>query len=182
YLENSIPMIFNAVLGLLGTLLIIAFLSLEVFWVCLLATSGIVLIFWLTRNSTFRFNQGYNEELEDRVRVIESEDDPAIATHFRKLMRWNIRLSDLETKNFSLSWALLMGVMVFAIVEPIRSGDVTHGAILALLMYVFNYIESVLDIPLQYQQFVRLEEISARLAGVEPDRVGKDNAAVAKNS
>ncbi|MEM7013156.1 MAG: ABC transporter six-transmembrane domain-containing protein [Verrucomicrobiota bacterium] len=165
YLEDSIPMIFTAVLGLLGSLVIIAFLSLNVFLVCLLATAGIAFIFWLSRRSTFRFNQGYNEELEDRVRVIEAENDGAIASHFQNLMRWNIRLSDLETKNFSFSWILLMGVIVFAVIEPIRSGNVSQGMILSLLMYVFNYIESVLGIPLHYQRFVRLQEISARLSG-----------------
>lgn len=45
----------------------------------------------------------------------------------------------------------------------IRSGIITYGQGLAILMYVFGYIESVIALPLFYQQFIRLQEIPSRL-------------------
>ncbi len=161
YLEHSFPLLFQGLLGLVGTLTIILFLQWKVFLVALAASLGIAIIFLLSRKATYRFNQGYNSVFEDRVRVVAEEQDGAsIREHFRSIMKWNIRLSDLETRNYSLSWALLIGVIVFAIIEPIRSGETSHGAILALVMYVFSFMENVLEIPYYYQQYVRLEEIT----------------------
>ena len=73
-----------------------------------------------------------------------------------------------------LSWGVLIGVLVYSIVVLIDGGVTTHGKVLSTLMYVFSYTESALILPLFYQQFVRLREISHRLAG-EP---GTASAAV----
>ena len=39
-----------------------------------------------------------------------------------------------------------------------------YGAVFALVMYVFQFMESVMLLPLFYQQWLRLREISGRLA------------------
>ena len=38
-----------------------------------------------------------------------------------------------------------------------------YGALFSLAMYVFQYIESVIGLPLFYQNWLRLEEIKERL-------------------
>ncbi len=165
YLENYFPEMINSFIGLFGTLVIIAFLNLNVFLACLAATALIIILYGLTSKKTYRLNSGYNSELEKQVEVLSGDDRPGIAAHFKRVANWNIRLSDLETANFSLSWLFLMGVLVYAIVATIESGITSHGQVLAILMYVFNYIETIVAIPFFYQQFVRLREISHRLEG-----------------
>ncbi|MFT4639961.1 MAG: hypothetical protein ACI8T1_003286 [Verrucomicrobiales bacterium] len=56
-----------------------------------------------------------------------------------------------------------MGVIVSSIVFTIQSGITAHGRILAIIMYVFDFIESVIAMPFFYQQYVRLNEITHRL-------------------
>ena len=165
FLENIFPEIINSAIALGGTLLIILYLNLRIFTACMISTALIILIYALSSKKIYRWNGSYNEELERRVEVLSSGERGAIRLHFKKLMGWNIRLSDLETVNFSLSWLLLIGVLVYAIVAIIESGVTAHGKVLAILMYVFSYIESVTAMPLFYQQYVRLKEITHRLEG-----------------
>ena len=163
FFENAFPEIINSAIALVGTLLIILYLDLNVFLACLVATVLVATIYSVTSSRTYRLNSSYNEELERRVEVLSADDRGSIVDHFKQVMKWNIRLSDLETTNFSLSWLMLMGVLLFAIVAIIDSGVSAHGRVLATLMYVFNYIECVVTMPFFYQQFVRLKEITHRL-------------------
>ena len=163
FLENSFPSIIDCVIGLVGALVMIWFLHSKVFASCLVATAVVVIIFAVTSKTTYAFNKGVNDESEKQVDVLSKGTMPEVSAHFRNMMRWNIRLSDLETVNFSLGWLVMLGVLVYSIVATIQSGVTTHGNVLSILMYVFGYIESVVAVPLFYQQFVRLQEISHRL-------------------
>ncbi len=161
FLENSFPAIIDCVIGLAGTLIMVWLLHAHVFFACLTATGIIVTIYAVTSNRTLSLNKGANDESEKSVRVISDALD--VSSHFGRLMRWNIRLSDLETITFSLSWLVMLAVLLFSVVTTIQSGVTTQGKVLSILMYVFGYIESLIALPLFYQQFVRLQEISGRL-------------------
>ncbi len=163
FLENSFPAIINCVIALVGTLLIVGMLQPSVFVGCVIATVLIGLLFAITSSKTYLLNQGYNDEVEKRVDVLSANDQNAVTSHFKRSMRWNIRLSDLETVNFSISWAIMIGVIVFSVWAAAQDSSITRGTVLSLLMYVFEYIESVVAIPFFYQQFVRLQEITHRL-------------------
>ena len=165
FLENSFPAIIDCVIGLGGALLMIWLLQTQVFFGCLAATGIVVAIYALTRRTTYALNRGANDETEQRVHILSEEPMPQVSAHFRRVMRWNIRLSDLETVNFAVSWLVMIAVLLFAVVATIQNGAATQGQVLSILMYVFGYIESVIAIPLFYQQFVRLQEISHRLVG-----------------
>ena len=47
--------------------------------------------------------------------------------------------------------------------EPLVTDDAEAGFVVAALMYVFQYIEGLMMMPLHIQQAIRLREISARL-------------------
>ena len=163
FLENSLPGIIDCVIGLSGALIMVWILQAKAFVACLAGTFVIVAIYALTRSTTFRLNRGLNDESEKEVDVLTNEQLPGVSAHYRRLMGWNIQMSDLETVTFSASWLVMIVVLLFSVAETIHSGETAQGKILAILMYVFAYIESVVAIPYFYQQFVRLQEISARL-------------------
>ena len=165
FFEASFPEIINCVIGLVGALVMIWFLQTNVFVGCLIATAIIVTIYAATRKTTYSLNQGVNHESEQQVQVLSTGRMPEVAGHFSRLMRWNIRLSDLETVNFATSWIVLIVLLVYSVASTIQSGVIDHGKVLSILMYVFGYIESVVAAPLFYQQYVRLQEISHRLVG-----------------
>ncbi len=162
FFEDSFPEIINSMIGLFGTLAIIFFLQTKSFFACLVGTAIILILYVATSRLTFRFNKGANDQSERHVDVLSRNDPPEIADHFNKIIRWNIRLSDLETVTFSLSWMVMIGVLAYSIFSTVQDGVTSYGKVLSILMYVFGYIESVIVMPLFYQQLVRLKEISQR--------------------
>ncbi|MEM9366224.1 MAG: ABC transporter six-transmembrane domain-containing protein [Planctomycetota bacterium] len=138
-------------------------LQTHVFVACLTATGVILIIYTVTSQRTLALNKDANDESEKSVALIADATIAEVRSHFGRLMRWNIRLSDLETATFSLSWLVMVALLLFSVIATIQSGVTAQGKVLSILMYVFGYIESVIALPLFYQQFLRLREIAGRL-------------------
>ena len=173
FFENSLPELINAVIGLAGTVLILAALNLPVFLGCLVVALATVVLYLLTGGLTMRYNQGLNDEHERQVDAVDSGDPARLAKHLRAMMRWNIRLSDLEAANFGINWVFMIGLLVFA-VSAATTETTEYGAVFAIVMYVFQFVESMLMLPFFYQEWLRLREISGRLeaAGEEAAPAG----------
>ncbi len=163
FFENSFPLLVSTLIGMIGVVIIIASLNLNVFVVGLIASFMVFLIYFLTSNRTTYLNSAFNNEFEKQVDVIAINDNSSLATHLKKLMKWNIKLSDLEVFNFSMSWLILMTFLVLSIVFSVSSGNVAYGTLFSLIIYVFQYMESVIALPAFYQNWLRLKEIKQRL-------------------
>lgn len=166
FMENSLPELIYSIIGLFGIISIIYFLNLKVFYGSLITTFIIFLIYWATSSRTIRFNKSSNDELEKQVDVISKNDQQALNLHLKKMMKWNIKLSDLEAINFSLSWIVLMVFLVASIIISASDGIIKYGALTSLIMYVFQYMESIISLPFFYQNWLRLKEITERLKEV----------------
>ncbi len=81
------------------------------------------------------------------------------------MMRWNIKLSDLEAATFGIVWVLMVGLLVFSVAQAAEQ-TVEYGMVIAVVMYVFEFAESVTLLPFYYQQWLRLREISGRLTAI----------------
>jgi hypothetical protein len=163
FFENSMPELINSVLGLVGTVVIVATLNFQVFLGCLAAAAATVTLYALTGRLTIRYNQGLNDQHERQVDAVGSGDPGRLGEHLRAMMRWNIRLSDLEAANYGINWVFMIALLVFAVSAAVTEAP-EYGAVFALVMYVFQFMESVMLLPLFYQQWLRLREISGRLA------------------
>ncbi|MCR9141056.1 MAG: ABC transporter six-transmembrane domain-containing protein [bacterium] len=169
FLENSLPEIVNQAINFGGTLLVIAFIDLHIFLNCLIGAVFTLLVFSSSEKRIVALNKGLNDEQERQVEVIAENHASGIKAHFRRMMRWNIRLSDLETWNFAAAWAILATVLIASISASVDAsgsdgGQTQYGEIIAVIMYVFGFIESVMVFPLFYQQLLRLGDISRRLS------------------
>ncbi len=165
FFENSLPALVNSLIGLAGTVLILWMLNVPVFLGCLVVAVATVTLYALTGRLTTRYNEGFNDQYERQVDAVHSGNPRRLREHLRAMMRWNIRLSDLEAANFGINWVFMTGLLVFAVAAAAEQ-TLEYGAVFAIVMYVFQFVESMLGIPLYYQQWLRLREISGRLAGV----------------
>ena len=162
FLENSLPELITSVLQLAGVILILSTLNLPIFGGCVVVIGVTVAIYVLTGRLTTRFNRSYNDQYEQQVDAVESGDAARVGRHIRDMMRWNIKLSDLEAANFGIIWLLMIALLVFSI--GAAAGDIVeYGKVFAIVMYVFQFMEAVMSLPLYYQQWLRLREISGRL-------------------
>lgn len=163
FMEESIPEIVQQVIGLFGTLLIIVFIDFNIFIACLLGIGLTFFVYTISQRTIYRLTKAENNELERQIDVLSSRKNKKIQNHFSRLIKWRIKLSDLETWNYSAIWIGLTAVLIYAIVSSTSSSTITFGKIISIVMYVFEFIESVMTFPLFYQQLIRLKEISHRL-------------------
>ena len=163
FLENSMPEIVESIIAVVGILIIIASLNANVFVACIALFILVAIIYWLSGSKNFALNKAYNDEFEQQVTAIASGKKNIVHNHFKALMRWNIALSDLETMNYFAVWLGVIALFIFTPVQVIGDGIVSYGLVFAILMYVFDYIERLVTMPLHIQQIIRLSEISKRL-------------------
>lgn len=163
FLENSMPEIVESIIAVVGILIIIASLNANVFVACIALFILVAIIYWLSGSKNFALNKAYNDEFEQQVTAIASGKKHIVHSHFKALMRWNIALSDLETMNYFSVWLGVIALFIFTPVQVIGDGIVSYGLVFAILMYVFDYIERLVTMPLHIQQIIRLSEISKRL-------------------
>jgi len=163
FLENSMPGIVTSLIGLVGILAIIFTLNLSVFGACIALFFLMMLVYLLSGKWNFRFNKNYNDALENQVTALSTQDMGVIGNQFKAVMRWNIKLSDLETVNYATIWLGIIGLLVYAPVAVIGGGVANYGLVFSILMYVFQYVESIVMLPYYIQQIIRLQEISGRL-------------------
>ncbi len=169
FFENSLPELIVSVVGLAGTLLILSALNFPIFIGCLIVTAATVTLYALTGRLTTRYNEGLNDEHERQVDVVHTGNPARVARHLRRMMRWNIRLSDLEAANFGVNWLFMIALMVYSVAAAAER-TVDYGTVFAVVMYVFQFMESMMMLPFHYQEWLRLREISGRLraAAAEP--------------
>ena len=165
FFENSVPALVRSLIELGGPILILSALSRPVFYGCLAVLGVTVVVYALTGRMTTRYNRELNDEHERQVDAVESGDASRIGRHLREMMRWNIKLSDLEAGTFGVVWLFLIGLLVYSIAVTAEN-TVAYGAVFAIVMYVFQFTESVTSLPLYYQQWLRLREISGRLVAL----------------
>lgn len=165
FLENAMPEILRGIVSLVGILVAIVALNWQVFYACLGVLALIALIYASTGRLNYRLNASYNNQLEQQVSILHKNDLGQIKQHYFNLMRWNIRLSDLETTNYALIWFGVIALLVYTPLSLTADKAVTYGMVTSILMYVSNYIDNALIFPYYIQQMIRLKEITRRMAG-----------------
>ncbi len=173
FFETSFPQIFGSIIGFVGTIIIIYAFSIHIFWACIILVLFIIIVFGLTSKKTILYNTNYNNTLEEQVGIVEKRNPEKVRIHIRQLMKWNIKLSDLETMNFSLLWLAIIGLLIYAIVDTVHASEVKYGTVFSIVMYVYQFAEECISLPLFYQQWLRLREISTRLNSKEAESIIK---------
>ena len=164
FLEWSIPEVVGAVVYLIGILIIVAGLDMNVFYGCLVLLTLVLVVYAATGKLNLRLNASYNDQLEKQVEAIESKDSGVISRYFSSLMRWNVKLSDLDTATFAIVWFGVIALLVFTPISIVEQGTLQYGLVFAVILYVFQFIDVVVELPDQIQQLIRLNEISSRLS------------------
>ncbi len=165
FLEDTMPELIGALVAVVGILAVTAGLSLPVFLGCLALFLLVFLVYTITAGRNYRLNAGYNNQFEEAVDAIASRRRDRLTNHFHRLMQWNVRLSDLETLNYAVFWIGAVALLLFTPYSAVSAGVLEYGLVFSLLLYVFEFIDWLSDLPLHIQQAIRLREISKRLTG-----------------
>ena len=162
FFEHSMPELINSFAVLFGSLFFLAFLSTKVFVAALIVSLLIVLIYGLSSKKTLQYNHEFNDEYEKQVDIVKQKESAKIQNHILRLNKWTIKLSDIETLNFGLTWMLVICLQLFAIIVSANE-VVAYGTIFSIVLYVFEFTETSIQIPYSWQEYLRLKDIVARV-------------------
>lgn len=163
FFEHDVTQGFTAFIGVVGALVMLALFNWWVFAGCILTIITILIIYSISNNRIYGYNIGLNDELEHRINVLELRSNEGIVIHFKNISKWMVKLSDLETINFSIIEALLFVLAIFTLYISASADSATAGGIFSALTYVLEFSTGVFMLPIIFQQIIRLREISSRL-------------------
>lgn len=164
FFENELPMALGSSISIIGALVMLFFLSPSVGAVALLAAVAIATIFVLSRKRIRSLNTLLNDELEARARFFMQREPKPLLVHFTHLVSHRISLSDLEARNFGVSYLFVVLLIAFALYESVAVAQASMGDVFAVLTYAAQFSEGVIILPFMYQQYVRTSEITGRIS------------------
>ena len=163
-LQTAIPVLLMGAIGIVGSLVILWGIDPKIF---ALAVGLLVLAaatFALTARHNIALNAALNDEYERQVSALGADKQTA-DRHFRLLMRFDIRVSDLGTLNAGVISLGAAGLLIAALVILV-DGASEVGVIVSGVLYVASYIDLVEVLPDYVTQVFRLREIGNRLNDV----------------
>ncbi|SIQ73587.1 ABC transporter six-transmembrane domain-containing protein [Maribacter ulvicola] len=163
FFEHDITQAFTSTISVIGALVMLAFFDVWIFSGCLISILIIILIYILSTKKIYNYNIGLNDELEHRINILEKREQAGILRHFKNIANWLVKMSDLETINFSIIEILLFVLAIFALYTSASAANATAGSIFSVLTYVMEFSGGVFMLPIVFQQIIRLREISSRL-------------------
>ena len=174
FFEHDLPIAATSVIGVIGSLGMILFLNGRVFLAALAAAGATLLIFALASKRITRLNAGLNDELEKQISVFETRRASVRRSHFLRLARARIKLSDFESLNFGLTYAFLIAAILYGLFDSTNRQEASLGTIFALVTYLSQFTDGVVSLPITYQQLLRTTEITRRISGQAEDDQGPE--------
>lgn len=172
FFELYLPAALMSAFTLAGSVAMLGIISPRLLAATLAAGAVAALTFYFSRNRIHLLNASLNDEMERQVDILERRNRAQTTQHFSSIVSWRILLSDLEAKNFGVIFAATIALTAAAAFILIKVENASEGEVFAALTYVLQFSQSVIVLPLTYQQFIRTSEISARLGGEGPPADG----------
>ena len=175
FFEKDVPVIVTALIGIVGSALILFYYDLIIGAVVSLLFIPVYLINRRYSRRSLKLNEGLNNQLEHEVDVIEHAEPAAVKSHFTKLRIWRIKLSNAEAFNWTTIEVLSVLVFIVVLIRATYLPDIETGDIFAILSYVWRLMESLDHLPQIVQQLARLQDIRKRIeAGASIEDVGAE--------
>jgi ABC-type multidrug transport system fused ATPase/permease subunit len=169
FLQYDVNFVVEALYNIVGSLLVMLLFDRAVVAICVALLLPIVLLGrWYSRRA-IQVNRAQFDELEHQVDILATQDPEAIAQHYARLQRSQVRLSDLEAVNFAgtevsvlvaLTSALLLSTEVGSLRLPV-------GQIVSLYTYVLRFTSGLETIPYTLQRVGALRDILRRIREAE---------------
>lgn len=175
FLEQDMVNAISAVFSFLGALVLLAYFDIKLILAGIVLTISVLFIYGISYQRYYRLNFKLNNQKEKQVDFLMRKINKAIFTHFKKLSRITIKLSDLESINYGLVFLLISAFLVITLVITAQISFITAGKIFSILSYAWDLCEAVLVLPAVLQQLIRLREITHRIENSQDRRLLKVN-------
>jgi ABC-type multidrug transport system fused ATPase/permease subunit len=174
FFEKDMPVLLNTLVSLVGSAAMLFYYDLVI---GALAASLFIPVAILNRRYMRRslmLNEGLNNQLEHEVQVIEAATESAVTRHFADVRAWRVKLSDADAFNWTAIEGLSILVFIPVLLRVTYMPSPDFGAIFAIFVYVWRFMEKLDMMPQIVQQLMRLKDIRRRIeAGASIEAIGE---------
>lgn len=175
FFEKDVPVILTAVIGIVGSALILFYYDLIIGALTATLFLPVYLVNRGYSRRSLQLNEGLNNQLEHEVGIIDRAEPSAVKDHFHHLRCWRVKLSDAEAYNWTTIEVLSILAFIAVLVRATYLPDIETGDIFAILSYVWRLMENLDHMPQIVQQITRLQDIRKRIeAGASIEDVGAE--------
>jgi ABC-type multidrug transport system fused ATPase/permease subunit len=175
FFEKDMPVVINAVVGIVGSAAILFYYDLVIGAVVTLLFVPVAVINRKYMRLSLALNASLNNQLEQEVRVIDGAQRQAVTGHFAEVRAWRIKLSDADARNWTMIEVLSMLVFVLVLLRVAYLPNPEAGTIFAMFFYVWRLMEKLDLSPQIVQQLMRLQDIRRRIeAGMPVEAIGAE--------
>jgi ABC-type multidrug transport system fused ATPase/permease subunit len=175
FFEKDVATLVTTMVGIFGSLGMLLWYDLIIGAMM----AGLFLPVVIVNNSyvrkSYAFNRELNNQLEEEVNAIDSADQKQVKDHFNAVRSWRVKLSDAEAFNWSIIEVLSILLMVGVLVRITYMDEISAGDIFAMIVYVWQFMENLDNVPELLQQLARLHDIRKRIeAGASVESIGAE--------
>jgi ABC-type multidrug transport system fused ATPase/permease subunit len=117
---------------------------------------------WFSQRS-YALNARLNDRLEREIEVVTRQTAPRLRRHLFTLRGWRIRISNAEATTWGFIEISMLVLAISVLVRLAGLDGITPGFIYAVLAYVFEFYESLNNLPVIIQDASRAADISRRI-------------------
>jgi len=163
FLEEDLPELMTSIIQVL--------ISLAVLWIydLYLGISSILIVvlmvgwYSLFHKRFYDLNGALNKQTEQQVFILNLGKGRGLFRHLTALRRHEISISDTEAIVYGGIFVLQILYILFNLYQGTALPDVSAGKIFSIVTYSWEYVEGALAIPVAFQSWSRLSEITHRL-------------------
>lgn len=165
FLEADLPYIIEAFYNIVGSIILLCFYESTVVFVCLGILIPVLFISYFYGKKMKRLTELKNDELEKQVSVIALGNEAMINSHYNKLRKWQIKISDKEAWNFGVIELMVLLVLGSSLILSINvfGATILAGNLIGIYNYVLKFVGGLDTIPYVVQRFSTLKDIAKRI-------------------
>ncbi len=175
FFEKDVATLVTTCVGIFGSLGMLLWYDLVIGGMMACLFLPVVIVNNSYVRKSFAYNRELNNQLEEEVKAIDSADPQVVRAHFTAVRNWRVRLSDAEAVNWSIIEVLSIALLVGVLVRITYLEEISAGEIFAMIVYVWQFMENLDNVPELLQQLARLHDIRKRIeAGASVESIGAE--------
>ena len=165
FLEADLPYIIEAFYNIVGSLILLCFYESTVVLVFFGIQITVFFISYFFGKKMKRLTELKNDELEKQVSVIALGNEEMIKSHYNKLSKWQIKISDKEAWNFGIIELMVLLVLGSSLIlsTNIFGATILAGNLIGIYNYVLKFVGGLDTIPYVVQRFSTIRDIAKRI-------------------
>jgi len=167
FLEQDLPGIASAVIGLLVAVAVLIGMDPVIGFACLLLFAPLAAISRRLSMRSLAMTRRLNDRMEREIAVLREARLEVVRRHFDVLGKWRVRLSDAEARAFGLMEVCVIVPVAAALMrlsqsEAVQAGDVY--AVFSYIWYIWRFVVGLDQVPPTVQRIAKLRDLTRRIS------------------